>query len=56
MTKTDYVVVWESIGFLWGIVYQSLHLSSIKETNWLISKGMHVSLFDVFNGCSLAKK
>ena len=30
--------------------------SSIKETNWLISKGMCVLLFDVFNGCSLVKK
>ena len=29
--------------------------SSIKETNWLISKGMCVLLFDVFNGCSLVK-
>ena len=24
---------------------------SIKETNWLISKGMYVLLFDAFNGC-----
>ena len=30
--------------------------SSIKETNWLICKGMRVLLFDVFNGCSLVKK
>ena len=25
--------------------------SSIKETNWLISKGICVILFDVFDGC-----
>ena len=56
MTKTDYVVVWESIGFLWGIVYQSLHLSSIKGKNLLRSKRMCVILFDAFNGCFLAKK
>ena len=31
-------------------------LNSIKETNWLISKGMCVLLFDVFNGYSLVKK
>ena len=31
-------------------------LSSIKETNWLVSKGMHVILFDIFNECSLVKK
>ena len=30
--------------------------SSIKETSWLISKGMCVLLFDVFNGCYLIKK
>ena len=30
--------------------------SSIKETNWFISKGMCVLLFDVFDGCSLVKK
>ena len=30
--------------------------SSIKETNRLISKGMCVLLFDLFNGCSLVKK
>ena len=30
--------------------------SSIKETNWLISKGMCVFLFDVFNRCSLRLK
>ena len=29
---------------------------SIKETNWLISKGMCVLLFDVFKGCFLVKK
>ena len=29
--------------------------SSIKETNRLISKGMCVFLFDVFNGCSLVQ-
>ena len=28
----------------------------IKETNVLLSKGMCVLLFDVFNGCSLVKK
>ena len=46
-----------------SIVYQSLHhyitlryISSIKETNWLISKGMRVLLLDVFNGCSSVKK
>ena len=30
-------------------------VSSIKEANWLISKGMCVLLFNVF-GCSLIKK
>ena len=30
--------------------------SSIKETNWFVSEGMCVLLFDVFNGCSLVKK
>ena len=30
--------------------------SLIKEINRLISKGMYVLLFDVFNGCSLIKK
>ena len=30
--------------------------SSIKETNWLISNGVCVLLFDAFNGCSLVKK
>ena len=30
-------------------------VSSIKEANWLISKGMCVLLFDVFNECSLVK-
>ena len=30
--------------------------SSIKEKNWLISKGMLVLLFDAFKGCSLVKK
>ena len=30
--------------------------SSIKETNWLISKQMWVLLFDVFNRCSVVKK
>ena len=39
-----------------SIVYQSLHFSSIKETNWLVSKGMCVLLFDVFNGSSVVKK
>ena len=29
--------------------------SSIKETNWLISKGMHF-FFDVFNGWLLGNK
>ena len=31
-----------------SVVYQSLIFSSIKETNWLINKGMRVILFDVF--------
>ena len=40
-----------------SIVYQYCYLfSSIKETNWLISKEMCVFLFDVFNGCSVVKK
>ena len=30
--------------------------SLIKETNWLIGKGICVLLFDDFNGCSLVKK
>ena len=30
--------------------------SSIKETNWLISNGVCVLLFDAFNECSLVKK
>ena len=30
-----------------SIVYQSLHLCSIKETNWLMNKRMCVLLFDV---------
>ena len=29
--------------------------SLIKEINRLISKGMYVLLFDVFNGCSLVQ-
>ena len=28
----------------------------VKETNWLISKGICVLLFEAFNGCSLVKK
>ena len=31
-------------------------ISSINETNWVISKGMCVYLFDIVNGCSLVKK
>ena len=29
---------------------------SIKETNWLISKGMYVLLLDFLNGCFLSKE
>ena len=29
--------------------------SLIKEINRLISKGMNVLLFDIFNGCSLVQ-
>ena len=29
--------------------------SLIKEINRLISKGMYVLLFDIFNGCSLVQ-
>ena len=29
---------------------------SVKETNWLMSKGMSLPLSDVFNGCSLVKR
>ena len=32
-----------------------VHSSLIKETNRLISKGIYVLLFDVFNGCSLVQ-
>ena len=38
-----------------SVVYQSLHLSSIKEKNWLIDKGMCVLLFDVFKHLLLRK-
>ena len=31
-----------------SIVYQCYILNSIKETNWLINKGLYVLLFDVF--------
>ena len=32
-----------------------MFFSSIKEINRLMSKGMCVVLFDVFNGCSLVQ-
>ena len=38
-----------------SIVYQSLHLIPIKETNWVINKGMRVLLFDVFKHLLLRK-
>ena len=38
------------------LLLYKLHDRTFKETNWLISKGMRVLLFDVFNGCSLVKK
>ena len=51
-----------SVGYL--IYFKFTRVSSIidtflywiKETNWLICKGMRALLFDVFNGCSLVKK
>ena len=38
-----------------SIVYWSLNLNYIKETNWLINEGMCVLLFDVFKHLLLRK-
>ena len=38
-----------------SIVYNRYILSSIKETNWLINKGMYVLLFDFFKHLLLRK-